>query len=249
MPLPRLALAACLALALALVGCGADADAREEDPTATDAALGPGLVRAVKWKQEMAEQDKAKSARLETHGLSYAQAAGALLSTGVTDVVLRIPDRDLFDDDKELARWDDELVKMIAALRQANPDVRVYLWKRQWLQVRNAQGNVVDTHGEKELASLVAKVVQRAKEKGVADVLAGVAPIETNIVDAASTRRLALKTAREVNEMTGGWLEKKTFLMPGAAMGGYFAGIDEGGGTFFDKMAKEVKRFSFIYNT
>ncbi|MEJ7729924.1 MAG: hypothetical protein WKG00_11955 [Polyangiaceae bacterium] len=245
-------LAAALAASLAFssgaaLGCGASEDLPSEDPVASDTALGPGLVRAVKWKQEMASQDHARSARLETHGLTYPRAAKALLAVGVTDVVLRIPDRDLFDDAQEFARWDNELVKMLSALKEENPDVRVYLWKRQWLQTRNAQGEVVDTHGEKELASLVARVVHRAKDDGVADVLAGIAPIETNIEDAKSTRRLALKTAALVNEATGGWLEHKTFLFPGAGMGSDFRGIDEGGGKFFDEMSHEVKRFSFIY--
>lgn len=245
------AIAASLLLLAAACGAAGDDDA-EALTDADESFAASATIRGVKWKQEMAEQDRAKSARLETGGLSYAKAAKKLVATGVRDIVIRVPGEEIFETANgqprpgEFARWDDEVVKMLIALEDASPDARVYLWKRQWMQRAGDGGKVADTHGVEEFAAEMARVVKLAKARGVAHMIAGVAAIETNIESSKASRRLALATAKRLNEKTNGWLEKKAFFWPGAGMGSYFVGIGDGG-EFFKQMARQVGRFSFIY--
>ncbi|MEU4745732.1 hypothetical protein AB0G02_35435 [Actinosynnema sp. NPDC023658] len=89
-------------------------------------------------------------------------------------------------------------------------------------------------------------IINRAKSEGLTS-LQCVMPIETNLENTAQVRECALHIAKGINANTGNWLKTHTLMVPGAAMGGYFTNIHQGGSRWLADMKSQTSYFAFIY--
>ncbi len=199
-------------------------------------------IQGAKWKNEMNGQDDAKSAKFETEGLTYDQAAKGISDAGIKSIVLKIAELKIMPAGTTLAMVHQEVIDMSKALKKYNVDV--YLWQRQWLEKSGK-----DNGGADEYVDELAIIITKLKTAGVDDAVKGIAIIENNVETSESVLKYTLSITKKINDKTNGWLKNKTFLMPGAGMGPYFKGIDTSpsSNTFFSELSKQVNVFSFIY--
>ncbi|MDQ3405187.1 MAG: hypothetical protein M3548_17650 [Actinomycetota bacterium] len=222
----------------------ADDDTTSASPSASevaDRAQNPASIHGLKWKTEWwgGEPDHL-GIRFATAGLSYATAAYSLQNNGFRTVTLRmLADPDLTEINRTRAQRDSEVMKLLRELNRQN--INVYLYQRVWLQrdgrlTANADKFVNDMSG----------IINRAKSEGLTS-LQGVMPIETNLENTAQVRERALHIAKGINAKTGNWLKTHTLMVPGAAMGGYFTNIHQGGSRWLADMRGQTSYFAFIY--
>ncbi len=240
-----------IAIAVAVVGsslgagsapaAGGTTSAPTSVPGIAERAQDPGAVQGLKWKTEwLGGETDHLGITFDTRGISYATAAYSLQNNGFRTVTLRmLADPDLAEINRTRAQRDEEVMALLGELNRQG--VNVYLYQRVWLQndgklTVNADKFVDDMSG----------IVNRAKNEGITS-LQGVMPVETNLENTAQVRERALHIARGINAKTGNWLKTHTLMMPGAAMGGYFRNIHQGGRAWLKKMQSQTSHFAFIY--
>lgn len=204
-------------------------------------AQNPGSIRGLKWKTEWlgGELDHL-GVRFHTQKLSYATAAYSVGNNGFRTVTLRmLAGPDLLEVNRTRAERDNEIMKLLRQLNRQK--VNVYLYEREWLQ----RGGHY-TGNANEFINDMSGIINRAKQEGIT-VLQGVIPIETNLEHTQQVRERALYIARGINGKTGGWLRAHTLMMPGAAMGGYFRNIHQGGRAWLESIKSQTAYFAFIY--
>lgn len=207
----------------------------------------PDDIRGVKWRgtQLTKGPNPLFSASFDTRGLPYSTAVGALAVNDIRTVVLRVANRTDLPPGTTLRQRDDEIIKMLRELNNAG--INAYIWKRQWLQRNDRQGRAHYTGGANEFINDMSRLINRARSLRIDTTLQGVMPIETNVNSSGAVRERALYIARGINARTGGWLRTHTFMMPGAAMGSYFKGINQGGAGWLTAMRSQTGHFAFIY--
>ena len=211
----------------------------------------PNLIEGVKFKPLDDEFSNSASPQLDTGAidgsnptnlLTYTQAAEGLFSNGINTVVLKYETQDDLPSGVNSAQRDAELLSMMQALKSVNPNFRIYLWERRWLQ---QSGN--SNGGGMNFINGMSSIINQAQAGGVGDVLKGICVIENNLENTTDVLAHALGIVQGINANTGNWLTNKSFFMPGAAMGAYFVGIDKANTNFFSQMSQQVAYFSFIF--
>jgi hypothetical protein len=211
----------------------------------------PNLIEGVKFKPLDDEFSNSVSPQLDTGAidgsnptnlLTYAQAAAGLVSNGINTVVLKYETQDDLPSGVNSAQRDAELISMITALKFANPNFRVYLWERRWLQ----QGGSSNGGGMKFISGM-SSIINQIRAAGVDDVLKGIGVIENNLENTTDVLQHALGIIQGINTNTDYWMTNKSFFMPGAGMGAYFVGIDKADPDFFSQMSQQVGYFAFTF--
>ncbi len=211
----------------------------------------PNLIEGIKFKPLDDEFSNSVSPQLDTGAidgpnptnlLTYAQAAAGLVSNGINTVVLKYETQDDLPSGVNSGQRDAELISMITALKAANPNFRVYLWERRWLQ----QGGSSNGGGMKFINGM-SSIINQIRTAGVDDVLKGICVIENNLENTTDVLAHAVGIVQGINANTDNWLTNKSFFMPGAGMGAYFVGIDKANPDFFNEMAQQVGYFAFTF--
>jgi len=211
----------------------------------------PDLIEGVKFKPLDDEFSNSVSPQFDTGAidgpnptnlLTYAQAASGLASNGITTVILKFETQDDLPSGVNAAQRDAEIIAMITALRSANPNFRVYLWERRWLQ----QGGSSNGGGTKFINGM-SSIINQIHAAGVDDVLKGIGVIENNLENSTQVLQHAVGIVQGINANTDNWLTNKSFFMPGAGMGAYFVGIDKAYPDFFNQMSQQVRYFAFTF--
>ncbi len=211
----------------------------------------PNLIEGVKFKPLDDEFTNSNSPQLDTGAidgsnptnlLTYTQAAIGLYSNGINTVVLKYETADDLPSGVNAAQRDAELISMIQALKSVNPNFRIYLWERRWLQ----QGGSANGGSTKYINGM-SSIINQAQTAGVDDILKGICVIENNLENTTDVLAHALGIVQGINANTGNWLTNKSFFMPGAGMGAYFVGIDTANTNFFAQMSQQVRYFAFTF--
>ena len=211
----------------------------------------PKLIESVKFKPLDDEFTNSSSPQMDTGAidgsnptnlLTYAQAAAGLVGNGINTVVLKFETQDDLPSGMNSTQRDAELISMITVLKSANPDFRVYLWERRWLQ----QGGSSNGGGIKFINGMTS-IINQIRAAGVDDVLKGICVIENNLENTTDVLAHAVGIVQGINAGTGNWLTNKSFFMPGAGMGAYFVGIDKADPDFFNAMSQQVRYFAFTF--
>jgi hypothetical protein len=211
----------------------------------------PNLIEGVKFKPLDDEFSNSVSPQFDTGAidgpnptnlLTYAQAASGLASNGINTVVLKFETADDLPSGVNAAQRDAEIIAMITALRSVDPNFRVYLWERRWLQ----QGGSSNGGGTKFINGM-SSIINQIHAAGVDDVLKGICLIENNLENTTDVLAHAVGIVQGINANTGNWLTNKSFFMPGAGMGAYFVGIDTAQPNFFSQMSQQVGYFAFTF--
>ncbi|WP_143196928.1 hypothetical protein [Streptomyces sp. CB00455] len=211
----------------------------------------PDSIRGIKWRgahrtPQPGDTSTTLTTRFDTAGLSYGTAAGSLNNNNFRTVVLRVANLGDLPQGTTLKQRDDEVIKLLRELNRRG--MKVYLWKRQWLQRSDRSWGAYNKHpGADEFITEISALIQRARREGIAGALQGVMPVETNLNNCAEVRNRALYIAKGINALTGNWLTTHTLMVPGGGMGAYFKGIHNGGATWLSQMKAQTGRFAFLY--
>lgn len=182
----------------------------------------------------------------QTSRLHDSTAAGSLNNNNFRTVVLRVANKTDLPKGTTLRQRDDEVIKLLRELNRRG--VKVCLWKRQWLQRGDRSWGAYNRHPRAdEFIREMSALINRAERAGIAGVLQGVMPVETNLNNCAEVRNRALYIARGINARTGNWLKTHTLMVPGSGMGAYFKGVHNGGATWLSQMKTQTGRFAFLY--
>lgn len=211
----------------------------------------PNLIEGVKFKPLDDEFSNSSSIQMDTGAvdgsnptnlLTYTQAAAGLYNNGINTVVLKYEAENDLPSGVTGTQRDNQIIAMIQALKSMNPNFRVYLWQRRWLQ----QGGS-DDGGKTKFINGLSGIINQARAANVDDVLNGVSLIENNLENSTEVLTDALGIVEGINAGTGNWLTNKSFFMPGAGMGAYFVGIDTANANFFSQMSQQVRYFAFVF--
>lgn len=211
----------------------------------------PKLIEGVKFKPLDDEFTNSSSVQMDTGAvaganptnlLTYIEAAAGLASNGINTVVLKFETENDLPPGVTTAQRNAELIAMMQALKSVNPNFRVYLWERRWLQQSGSSNG-----GGTKFINGMSSIINQARTAGVDDVLKGICLIENNLENSTQVLQHALGIAQGINTNTDNWLTNKSFFMPGAAMGAYFVGIDKAEPDFFSQMSQQVRYFAFIF--
>lgn len=218
--------------------------------------INPDLIRGVKWTPVAEAQTGILD--FDTAGIRPDRFLSLLHTKGINSIVLKVEEpthqipATVGNEARRITVRNAAIVTALKALKNAPDEWHVFLWRRAWLQ-RNGK-DISDKEFESDMSGLINVL----KSNGCDDIVEGIMPIETNIGDSASVLRIAVQTAHGINKATKNWLQKKTFLFPGAGMGAWFRGIDRSWGnvtlsrgitkkrSFFDNIADETRYFSFV---
>lgn len=241
-----------IAVAGAAVAAGTPgAETAEAAPLAAPVSQNPDTIRGIKWRTarrpaQPGDTTDTFGVRFDTQGLSYRTAVASLFNNDFKTVVLRVANMSDLPRGTTKKQRNDEIIKVLGELNRRG--VRVYLWKRQWLQRSDRSWGAYNRHpGADEFIADMSALIQRAKREGIAGSLQGVMPVETNLNNCAEVRNRALYIARGINARTGNWLKAHTLMVPGAGMGPYFKGIHNGGTAWLQQMRAQTGRFAFLY--
>ncbi|MFD8396210.1 hypothetical protein ACFV2N_45250 [Streptomyces sp. NPDC059680] len=210
----------------------------------------PDAIRGLKWRTEPRAPQPGDSfdtfgVRFDTQGIPYSAAIGSLVGNGFRTVILRVADMSDLPRGATVDQRNDEVIKLLREL--SHRKMNVYLWKCQWFQRKDVDGGEYYRHaGADEFIADMSELINRARREGLMG-LRGVSPIETNLNNCWELRDRALYVAKRINAHTDGWLKEHTFMMPGAGMGSYFKGLDNGGRTWLAAMERQVGHFALIY--
>ncbi|MGW0611367.1 hypothetical protein [Streptomyces sp. NPDC002788] len=222
-----------------------------ERALAAPVSQNPDSIRGIKWRGAARPAQPGDTAttlttRFDTVGLSHSTAVGALKDNHFKTAVLRVANLSDLPEGTTLTQRNDEVIDLLRELHLRG--MRVYLWKRQWLQRGDVAWGAYPNHpGADEFITEMSALIERAKDEGIAGALQGVMPIETNLDNTAQVRERALYIAKGINDETGGWLKRHTLMVPGGGMGPYFKGIHNGGTTWLSQMKAQTGRFAFLY--
>ncbi|WET76228.1 hypothetical protein P3102_19020 [Amycolatopsis sp. QT-25] len=221
-----------------------------EGPERAFLAQSPDAIRGLKWRgaQLTPPPNPTLTARFDTRGLPYATAAFSLANNNLDTVALRVANMGDLPDGTTRQQRDDEVIKLLRELHRQG--IKTYLFKRQWFQ---RSGVIISYErpfteaGADEFIDDMSRLINRARQEGIAGALHGVAAIETNLNNCAELRERALYVARGINGRTDNWLRSRTLLMPGAGMGPYFKGIHNGGEAWLTQLRAQTGYFALIY--
>ncbi|MFC9241587.1 hypothetical protein ACFTZK_34790 [Streptomyces decoyicus] len=222
-----------------------------ESAAAAPVSQNPDSIRGIKWRgahrtPQPGDTTTTLTARFDTAGLSYSTAAGSLNNNNFRTVVLRVANLTDLPRGTTLKQRDDEVIKLLRELNRRG--MKVYLWKRQWLQRSDRPWGPYNKHpGAEEFVKEMSALINRARREGIASTLQGVMPVETNLNNSGEVRNRALYIAKGINARTGNWLKTHTLMVPGGGMGAYFKGIHNGGTTWLNQMKAQTGRFAFLY--